>query len=88
MFQRSALPNPREAWTHLTTIMHVGLSHFSGRAFPTILDTVLNRQPESARSHSEPSSADSIMIRGWAKELDGWLIKHHKPLRESMLDLV
>jgi len=22
------------------------------------------------------------MIRGWARELDAWLIKHHRPLRE------
>ena len=83
MFQRSSFPDPREAWTHLTTIMHIGLSHFCGRAFPTILDTVLNRQTETSNPpRVEPSSEDSRMIRGWARELDAWLIKHHRPLRE------
>jgi hypothetical protein len=82
IFQRAGTPDPREAWTHLTTIMHIGLSHFSGRAFPTILDTVLDRQPEITRPvRAKPSSEDSLMIRGWARELDLWLIKHHRPLR-------
>jgi len=87
IFHRSSFPDPREAWTHLTTIMHIGLSHFSGRAFPTILDTVLHRQPESGcQARAEPSSEDSRMISGWARELDAWLIKHHRPLREWVCD--
>ncbi|ORX36111.1 hypothetical protein BD324DRAFT_657055 [Kockovaella imperatae] len=69
---------PRQAWTHLTTIMHVGLSHFSGRHIRTIMETVLVDSTR-VRPPASPSSSDLRSIKGWANELDAWLMKYHKP---------
>ena len=72
--------NPRQAWTHLTTIMHVGLSHFAGRGTTTIMDTVLK---DVAHQRPPAASPDPRSIKGWANELDAWLVKYHKPSSES-----
>jgi hypothetical protein len=58
--------------------MHVGLSHFSGRRFPTIMDTVLGEKP-TIGGPLEPTPEDARLIKGWANELDAWLLKYHKP---------
>jgi hypothetical protein len=82
--------SPKQAWKHLTTVMHVGLSHFSGRRFPTIMDTVLGKGRGDGGSGgkgrmgigSGPTAEDARLIKGWANELDGWLLRYHKPSSE------
>ncbi|KAK4689151.1 hypothetical protein P7C73_g974, partial [Tremellales sp. Uapishka_1] len=72
---------PTGAYTDLTTIMHVGLSYFSGRHLPTVMQTVLG-STASIEIGSEGvnfSAEDLRVIKGWAKELDNWLLKFHKP---------
>jgi hypothetical protein len=65
--------------------MHVGLSHFSGRHLPTIMETVLGTKkssPSLVPAAVPYTAQDAKVIKGWAKELDNWLLRYHKPTRE------
>ncbi|WVQ82792.1 hypothetical protein IAT38_004924 [Cryptococcus sp. DSM 104549] len=73
------------AYTHLMAIMHVGLTHFSRRRLPTIMATVLGGEGAWAvpSGSDPPSENDQRVIKGWAKELDAWLIRYHHPSRSQ-----
>lgn len=66
------------AWNNLTTIMHVGLSHFSGRNLPNVMEIVLGIRTGNLVAR-DPSEADMRMIMGWAGELDAWLLRYRRP---------
>jgi len=55
-------------------MMHVGLSHFTGRGLPTIWSFISSNDLER---HTLPvfpfTDTDTKVIREWAKNLDDWL---------------
>lgn len=73
-----------QAYNHLTTIMHVGISHFSGRNLPGLIRKVLGEQVVVSPSTSL-SVDDRRMIKGWASQLDAWLMRYHRPTSEMTL---
>lgn len=58
--------------------MHVGLSHFSGRNLPNVMEIVLGIRTGNLVAR-DPSEADMRMIMGWAGELDAWLLRYRRP---------
>ena len=62
----------------LTQMMHIGLSHFTGRGLPTIWSFISsNKIDRSPRSPYVFTEADSKVIRDWARQLDDWLVQYY-----------
>lgn len=57
----------------LSRMMHVGLTHFSGRGLPTIWSYVSNTHRTTASELVPFSGVDAAVIRDWARQLDAWL---------------
>ena len=63
-----------DPFNRLTEMMHVGLSHFTGRGLPTIWSFI---SANDLGGHVLPvfpfTDTDAKIIREWAKSLDDWL---------------
>jgi len=61
----------------LSRMMHVGLSHFTGRRLPTIWSCFTDNvsTPISDNLTSSLTAVDAAVIRDWARQLDEWLVE-------------
>ncbi|KAH7380214.1 hypothetical protein DE146DRAFT_288085 [Phaeosphaeria sp. MPI-PUGE-AT-0046c] len=73
----------------LTIIMHTGLSHFAGRGLPTIWSAITSTldQTTAATLHTF-TDIDAQMIKGWARDLDDWLISSERSNTSTAYDRV
>lgn len=56
-------------------MMHVGLSHFTGRGLPTIWSFISSNDLEGRTQVAFPfTDTDAKVIGDWAKQLDDWLV--------------
>jgi len=63
-----------DPFNRLTEMMHVGLSHFSGRGLPTIWSFIsCNDLGGRTLPMSSYTDADAKVIGDWARSLDDWL---------------
>ena len=62
----------------LSRMMHMGLSHFSGRGLPTIWSCFAHDGSGAAPSADAFSPVDAAIIREWARNLDEWLMEFSK----------
>ncbi|KAJ5679061.1 fungal transcriptional regulatory protein [Penicillium macrosclerotiorum] len=80
----------------LSRMMHVGLSHFTGRKLPTIWSCFtgndssgLGMTPVSQFGSLSPFTAvDGAVIRDWARRLDEWLVEFTKNTHDSHVDRI
>ncbi|KAH8756543.1 hypothetical protein BGZ57DRAFT_909225 [Hyaloscypha finlandica] len=77
---RQLQTSAKDPFYSLTQMMHIGLSHFTGRGLPTIWAFISSNQvPTSPRPPSVFTEADGKVIREWARQLDDWLVLWNKP---------
>ncbi|KAN0090200.1 hypothetical protein V8E51_018779 [Hyaloscypha variabilis] len=77
---RQLQTSAKDPFYSLTQMMHIGLSHFTGRGFATIWSFISSNQvPTSPRPPSVFTEADGKVIREWARQLDDWLVLWNKP---------
>ena len=73
---RQLQTSAKDPFFPLTQMMHIGLSHFTGRGLPTIWSFISSNQTENAPgSPSIFTDADVKVIREWARQLDDWLVQ-------------
>jgi hypothetical protein len=72
---RQLQTSAKDPFCSLTQMMHIGLSHFTGRGLPTIWAFISSNQvPTSPRPPPIFTEADGKVIREWARQLDDWLV--------------
>ncbi|KAL2690486.1 hypothetical protein IWX47DRAFT_892004 [Phyllosticta citricarpa] len=76
-----------DPYDHLSQMMHIGLSRFTGRGIPTIWSFLFKSQSEAAAQSSTPfTETDLGVIRHWARQLDDWLMRYSGVNRPSAIE--
>ncbi|KAK8160883.1 hypothetical protein IWX90DRAFT_488309 [Phyllosticta citrichinensis] len=76
-----------DPYDHLSQMMHIGLSRFTGRGIPTIWSFLFKNQAEAAAQSSTPfTETDLGVIRHWARQLDDWLMRYSGVNRPSAIE--
>lgn len=65
---------PDDDINSLTQMMHMGLTHFTGRGLPSIW-SCFSTPPEKPILASPFTPVDAAVIRDWATQLDRWLAR-------------
>lgn len=86
---RQLQSSAKDPFYSLTQMMHIGLSHFTGRGLPTIWAFISSNQVEGSPKPAYTfTDADSKVIRDWARQLDDWLVQWNKsndPEHDSLM---
>ncbi|KAK8212272.1 hypothetical protein IWZ01DRAFT_260487 [Phyllosticta capitalensis] len=76
-----------DPYDHLSQMMHIGLSRFTGRGIPTIWSFLFKNQSEAAAQSSSPFTENDLgVIRHWARQLDDWLMRYSGVNRPSAIE--
>lgn len=72
-----------DPYDHLTQMMHIGLSHFTGRGIPTIWSFLFSNESERSTQAATPFTENDLgVIKHWARQLDDWLVRYSGVSRE------
>ncbi|KAH7055701.1 hypothetical protein B0J12DRAFT_427502 [Macrophomina phaseolina] len=76
-----------DPYDHLTQMMHIGLSHFTGRGIPTIWSFIFSSEANRTGQAATPFTENDIgVIKHWARQLDDWLVRYSGVSRPSAIE--
>ncbi|KAL1620890.1 hypothetical protein SLS54_005820 [Diplodia seriata] len=76
-----------DPYDHLTQMMHIGLSHFTGRGIPTIWSFIFSHEADHSSQAATPFTENDLgVIKHWARQLDDWLVRYSGVSRPSAID--
>ncbi|KAK0660716.1 hypothetical protein DIS24_g3209 [Lasiodiplodia hormozganensis] len=76
-----------DPYDHLTQMMHIGLSHFTGRGIPTIWSFIFSNEADRSSQGATPFTENDLgVIKHWARQLDDWLVRYSGVSRPSAID--
>jgi hypothetical protein len=84
---RQLQTSARDPFYSLTQMMHIGLSHFTGRGLPTIWSFICSSQIEGSPKPAYIfTEADGKVIREWARQLDDWLVQWNSKNSQTLME--
>ncbi|KAF4300756.1 hypothetical protein GTA08_BOTSDO06924 [Botryosphaeria dothidea] len=76
-----------DPYDHLTQMMHIGLSHFTGRGIPTIWSFIFSNEANRSGQAATPFTENDLgVIKHWARQLDDWLVRYSGVSRPSAIE--